>query len=66
MYIGRDKDGAVFGVSTVKQDWATEELPEDHADVVAFANRKPREIADKERVENALGITIDALKKLLS
>lgn len=36
MFVGRREDGTIYGLWTVRQWKGQEELPDDHADVVAF------------------------------
>ncbi len=64
VYVGRTDKGEIFGVSTVKQEWATEELPDNHPDVVAFCGRKPVERTTEQKLA-AIGLTLDELKKAL-
>lgn len=36
MFVGRRKDGTIYGLWTVRQWEGQEELPNDHPEVVAF------------------------------
>lgn len=64
MFVGRNDDGSIYGTWTVCQWDGQEELPDDHADVVAFQNRAPAELTAEQKLES-LGITVGDLKKLL-
>lgn len=46
MFVTRAMDGTVDGVYTCRQSFATEELPDNHADIAAF---KAAVIAAKEK-----------------
>lgn len=39
MFVARRQDGSIYGTWTVRQNSDQEELPDDHADVVAFRER---------------------------
>lgn len=39
MFVARRQDGSIYGTWTVRQWSDQEELPDDHADVVAFRER---------------------------
>lgn len=64
MFVGRKENGDIFGTSTVEQQWTTEKLPDDHAEVVAFLNRPRPERSVADRLA-ALGLSIDDLKEVL-
>ena len=40
MFIGRREDGSIYGAWACRQFEGQEELPEDHAEVVAFPIRR--------------------------
>lgn len=48
MFIGRNKDGSIYGLWTVRQWEGQEELPGDNAEVVNFINRQsaPKPLTD--------------------
>lgn len=53
MFIGRNKDGSIYGLWTVKQWDGQEELPDDAAEVAAFVGaQKMRMVAAQERTRS--------------
>jgi hypothetical protein len=64
MFIGRRQDGSIFGASTVPQEWTTEEMPDDHPDVVAFTGRMVAELTSEQKLAR-IGLTVEDLKALI-
>lgn len=66
MFIGRRPDTSIYGLWAVRQWAGQEELPADHADVVAFQAREvvPSDLTLEQKL-GALGITLDGLKEAL-
>ena len=46
MFVGRREDGTIYGLWTVRQWKGQEELPDDHADVVAFVSPSANSVID--------------------
>lgn len=62
MFIGRNKDGSIYGLWTVRQWEGQEELPDDATEVVAFVDaQKMRMVAAQERTK-ALEDRVTALE----
>lgn len=54
MFIGRNPDGSIYGLWTTRQFEGQEELPEDHADLVAHrAKQKAASINSKIKAQIA-------------
>lgn len=75
-FIGRRGDNSIYGIWTVRQFEGQEELPDDHADVLAFrAPKPPIDLSDTDNLEKGLkalalcvaqvgGLTVPQLKTL--
>ena len=75
-FIGRHGDGSIYGLWTVRQAEGQEELPDDHADVLAFRTPKPPlDLSDIGNIEKGLkalalcvaqvgGLTVPQMKTL--
>lgn len=69
MFIARNPDGSIYGAWSVSQKHnpdVTEELPDDHPEVVAFMAPKPPPVLTPEQKLAAIGLTVDDLKALIA
>lgn len=64
MFIARKEDGSIYGAWTVQQWDGQEQLPDNHADVVAFMTR-PMPTRTTEQKLAAAGLSVPELKELL-
>jgi hypothetical protein len=48
----------------VPQEWTTEEMPDDHPDVVAFTGRVVAELTSEQKLAR-IGLTVEDLKALI-
>jgi hypothetical protein len=51
MFVARQQDGTIYGIWTVRQWDGQEELPDDHADVIAFGQPSERDVIKKKLAE---------------
>lgn len=64
MFVGRNEDGSIHTVWSIRQWEGQEELADDHADVVAFLNRTLPTPTPEQKLA-AAGLTVAELKQLL-
>jgi hypothetical protein len=61
MFIARREDGSIYGTWTVRQWDGQEQLPDDHADVVAARTRPLPERTTEQKLA-AVGLSVADLK----
>lgn len=63
MYIGRNKDGSIYGLWTVRQWDGQEELPDDAPDVAAFNEAQAAKMTAAKEQSRTLEARIAALEQ---